>query len=43
LRTVSPDTPVRVQYSLTEKGRALREPLATIAEWAGEWMSAPEE
>jgi DNA-binding HxlR family transcriptional regulator len=43
LRTVSPDTPVRVEYTLTDKGCALREPLATIAEWAGEWISAPEE
>jgi len=36
-RTVYPDTPVRVQYSLTEKGKALRPILVGLAEWAHRW------
>lgn len=42
LRTVSTDTPVRVQYRLTEKGHALREPLDAIASWATEWVPGPD-
>jgi DNA-binding HxlR family transcriptional regulator len=33
-RAVIPDTPVRVEYSLTKKGKALAEPIAAIANWA---------
>ena len=33
-RTVVPDTPVRVEYSLTKKGKSLAEPITAIAEWA---------
>jgi DNA-binding HxlR family transcriptional regulator len=33
-RTVVPDTPVRVEYSLTRKGKALAGPIGAIAEWA---------
>src|SRR5258708_12341757 len=29
-RTVVPDTPVRVEYELTEKGRALQHPLGAL-------------
>lgn len=36
-RTVIPDTPVRVEYSLTKKGRALAAALAAIGEWAHKW------
>lgn len=42
-RTVIPATPVRVEYALTEKGRALAPVLAAIGAWAGEWgMASPE-
>ena len=36
-RTVIPDTPVRVEYSLTRKGRALADALEAIADWAHKW------
>ena len=41
-RTVIPETPVRVEYSLTEKGRALAAAVDAIAEWAEEWSDASE-
>jgi DNA-binding HxlR family transcriptional regulator len=36
-RTVIPDTPVRVEYSVTAKGRALAEAINAISEWANRW------
>jgi DNA-binding HxlR family transcriptional regulator len=33
-RTVHPDKPPRVEYALTERGRALGDILDSIAEWA---------
>ncbi|GAB3399043.1 helix-turn-helix domain-containing protein [Flindersiella endophytica] len=33
-RTVFPDVPVRVEYTLTEAGRTLREPLRALEEWS---------
>ena len=36
-RSVIPDTPVRVEYSLTKKGRALAPAVAAISEWADKW------
>src|SRR5229473_6641381 len=32
-RTVVPETPVRVEYALTKKGRALAEAVDAIVEW----------
>src|SRR5947209_17688022 len=42
-RTVVPDTPVRVEYALTKKGRALASAINAIADWAHKWieMDAP--
>ena len=37
-RTVVPETPVRVEYSLTRKGRALTDAMDAIATWAEKWM-----
>jgi DNA-binding HxlR family transcriptional regulator len=37
-RTVIPETPVRVEYSLTKKGRALVTAMDAIAEWAEKWL-----
>jgi DNA-binding HxlR family transcriptional regulator len=37
VRTVLPETPVRVEYALTEKGRALATAFDAIAAWAEEW------
>lgn len=42
-RIVIPETPVRVEYELTEKGRELREPLRAIGAWAEQWIPAPAE
>jgi DNA-binding HxlR family transcriptional regulator len=36
-REVVRDAPVRVEYSLTEKGRALARPVEAIGRWAEEW------
>src|SRR3954452_8569208 len=36
-RIVVPETPVRVEYELTEKGRALEHALAEIGKWAERW------
>jgi DNA-binding HxlR family transcriptional regulator len=41
-RTVLPDTPVRVEYALTKKGRALGVAFDAIAEWAHKWGAPPE-
>ena len=38
-RTVVPETPVRVEYSLTKKGRALTDAMDAIATWAEKWMA----
>jgi DNA-binding HxlR family transcriptional regulator len=39
-RTVIPETPVRVEYSLTAKGRALAPALDAIGHWAERWVEA---
>ena len=41
-RVVVPDTPVRVEYSLTKKGRALAEPINSLASWAEKYVPLPE-
>jgi DNA-binding HxlR family transcriptional regulator len=42
-RTVIPATPVRVEYRLTEKGRALSTVMDAIGQWAHDWLTpAPE-
>jgi len=45
-RWVIADTPVRVEYELTEKGRSLENALHEIGAWAERWIpleSAPDE
>jgi DNA-binding HxlR family transcriptional regulator len=37
-RTVVPDTPVRVEYALTKKGKALGEAIDSIARWAERYL-----
>ena len=41
-RTVVPDTPVRVEYALTRKGRGLSTAIAAIGEWAEKWIGMDE-
>lgn len=36
-RRVIPETPVRVEYGLTEKGEALARPVEAIVAWAHAW------
>jgi len=37
-RTVVPETPVRVEYALSKKGRALRPAIDAIADWSRAWV-----
>jgi DNA-binding HxlR family transcriptional regulator len=37
-RTVVPATPVRVEYALTKKGRALASAINAITDWAHKWV-----
>jgi DNA-binding HxlR family transcriptional regulator len=41
-RTVIPETPVRVEYALTKKGRALGTAVDAIAQWSHKWISEEE-
>jgi DNA-binding HxlR family transcriptional regulator len=38
-RTVVPESPVRVEYELTAKGRALQASIDAIGKWATHWIS----
>src|SRR6185503_7189562 len=38
-RRVVPESPVRVEYELTEKGRSLESSLTEIGTWAERWIS----
>lgn len=38
LRVVIPDSPVRVEYDLTPKGRELQKALREIGNWAERWI-----
>ncbi len=37
-RTVTPSTPVRIDYCLTEKGDALAPVVEAVAKWAENWL-----
>ena len=39
VRTVIPEIPVRVEYELTAKGRALEDALSAIAKWSTRWIT----
>src|SRR5436190_23947246 len=41
-RTVYPQIPVRVEYKLTEKGRALEPVVLAIRQWADKWVPSPD-
>ena len=40
-RAVYAETPVRIEYRLTPKGRALGEVIGAMGEWAETWVEAP--
>jgi DNA-binding HxlR family transcriptional regulator len=42
IRSVIPDTPVRVEYELTKKGRELQDALIEIGNWAERWIPLEE-
>lgn len=41
VRRVTPDSPVKVEYQLTEKGRALEKALRAVSAWAQDWLPEP--
>ncbi len=41
-RSVIPEVPVRIEYALTDKGRALQASLDAIAKWAERWIASAE-
>lgn len=41
-RVVVPETPVRVEYSLTKKGKGLAEAIGAIADWAEKYIPLAE-
>ncbi len=41
VRVVRPETPVRVEYHLTEKGRALQSVIEAVSAWAERWIELP--
>ncbi|QTD40375.1 helix-turn-helix domain-containing protein [Sporosarcina sp. Te-1] len=38
IRAVYPETPVRIEYSLTEKGMALTPIMKEVEAWSKQWM-----
>lgn len=38
VREVYPETPVRIEYSLTEKGRSLEPIMKEIENWSHSWL-----
>lgn len=41
-RTVHPETPVRIEYSLTQKGASLKPVMTEIEQWSKNWIEALE-
>jgi DNA-binding HxlR family transcriptional regulator len=41
VRAVIPESPVRVEYALSPKGRELQAPLDAVGRWAERWISIP--
>ena len=41
-RRVIDDTPVRVEYQLTDKGRALEPAVRALKSWARDWLAQPQ-
>jgi DNA-binding HxlR family transcriptional regulator len=42
-RHVIPETPVRIEYRLTDKGRDLEAVVSSLSAWAEQWVPAPAE
>ena len=41
IRTVTPATPVRIHYTLTERGHDLTKVMDELGRWAERWSTAP--
>ncbi len=41
VRTVHPETPVRVEYRLTARGEDLAPVIQALASWSEQWLPAP--
>jgi len=41
-RRVYPETPVRIEYELTDKGRALEQVMDSVQKWADTWIEQRE-
>ncbi len=39
VRSVTPETPVRIEYLLTDKGRSLVPVVEAVSGWAEEWLA----
>lgn len=39
-REVYPETPVRIEYQLTEKGRELKYVMDSVQKWADKWVKS---
>lgn len=39
VRNVFPETPVRIEYHLTEKGKALGAVMEAVSDWAQHWLA----
>ena len=42
-RTVTPSTPVRIDYTLTEMGEGLIPIVCSVAQWAETWLPTPDQ
>jgi DNA-binding HxlR family transcriptional regulator len=40
MRNVFPETPVRIEYELTDKGRALQSVMDAVQAWGNNWVEA---
>jgi DNA-binding HxlR family transcriptional regulator len=43
VRTVYPETPVRIEYRLSDKGRDLGRVIAAVSDWAEQWLRDADE
>lgn len=41
-REVYPETPVRIEYMLTDKGKAMEPFMKELQKWAEEWLEVPQ-
>jgi DNA-binding HxlR family transcriptional regulator len=39
IRTVYPESPVRIEYSLTPMGQSMKQVVEAIEQWASEWIT----